>query len=294
MQMSTKTIVFAILAALACTVLFMVSCGGGDDDDDSTSSDDDDVQQGEEGKLQAYVHDFQTKQPVQGALVQALNDETGEPLDPAVTATSPEDGGVTLTIPEGVEKVVVRVTKSNCTDTVQFHFDVGVTGEEFLLVSNATKDLVAATLGVTIDLTKAMSAGGVYWGDPASESSIGCSVVSFDPDDGSHMYYFGPDALPASARDVTGDTPINGQGTNPAYDSKGHAISYFLAINKDVASDLSLLSTIYADQGGDGTGSSVQSSDTVPRLFENTVTIANVYFDKTTYAENPTPSWCTQ
>ncbi|MCZ7585505.1 MAG: hypothetical protein M5R36_20380 [Deltaproteobacteria bacterium] len=150
---------FALVLALSATAFF--ACGGGDDDDDDDDAggDDDDVSEGEPGTLHGFVRDFQTKTPVQDADVEILNDETGDPFDPPITATSPSNGEVSFDLPDGVDKVGVKVTKSGSTDTVQFHFDSGLQNEEFLLVSNATKDLVALSLGKELDETKSVFAG---------------------------------------------------------------------------------------------------------------------------------------
>jgi hypothetical protein len=293
--MRKQFLLAAIFAVFLGSVLLFVACGGGgDDDDDSTSDDDDDVQQGEPGTIQAFVHDFQTKQAVAGALVEALNDETGEPLDPPVTATSPADGSVTLTVPAEITKIGIKVSKEGATDTIQYHFELGVTGEEFLLISNATKELVSLGLGVTIDPALSVTAGGIYWGNPASESSVGCAEVSFDPDDGAAIHYFGPDALPTLARDPTGTTPADGQGTNPAYDSKGHSISYYVSLNKTPASDITLIGTIY-DVAGSGTADAAKvSTEVIPKLVANSAVITNVYFSDSDYPTDPSPAWCTQ
>lgn len=294
--MKTHTVLWIIFALFLSAAAFGVACGGGDDDDDDSSNGDDDDDddgpgQGEPGQLNGFVRDFQTKAEVQDATVELVNDETGESFDPPLTATSPANGEVTFEVPEGVEFVGVKVSKTGSTDTVQFHFEVGLESEEFLLVSNATKELIALSLGVELDLTKGVAAGGFYWGDPIDENPIGCSTVSFDPDDGLPVYYFGPDALPATSRDVTGDTPANGQGTNPGRDGKGQAISYYLSLNKELVSDLTIIGRTY-DVESTGTVA-MEETGIIPRIYENTVTIANVYITKDDSPTDPTPDWCT-
>ncbi|MBZ0272348.1 hypothetical protein K8I61_09945 [bacterium] len=289
----------AMIAALFTMSALLVACGDDDDDDDDggddDDDDDDDVGTGEPGTLSGFVHDFQTKQPVAGALVEVLNDETGEPFDPPIEATSPSgDAKVSFDIPEGHDQVGIRVSKEGATDTVQFHFDVGLANEEFLLIANATRELVALSLGIELDLTKAVMAGGVYYGDPIDEDAIGCAEVSFDPDDGQNVFYFGPDALPTAARNVTGDTPANGQGTNPGYDGKGQAISYYVSLNKEIDSNITLTGRVYDDEGTGTVENSVEETGLMPRLYPNTASIANVYYSRDDYDSNPTRPWCTQ
>ncbi len=261
---------------------------------------------GEAGTLNGFVRDFQTKTEVQDALVELVNNVTGEPFDPPVTATSPASGEVSFELPEGITKVGVLVKKDGATDTVQFDFAEGLEGEEFLLISNATRDLVALGLGLQpdcaavtddtpcLDLTKAVTAGGMYWGDPIDENPIGCGVISFQPDDGQGVFYFGNDALPNAARNVTGDTPANGQGTNPGRDGKGQAISYYVSLNKEIEYPLLITGRTFEAEGSGTLDASQGSANVMPRVYPGTATIQNVYFSKGDFTEDPTPSWCTQ
>ncbi|MCB9478561.1 MAG: hypothetical protein H6684_06475 [Deltaproteobacteria bacterium] len=303
--MRTKTIFILILTMLLSTSIVMsVACGGGDDDDDDSSSsgddDDDDDAVSTDPVLKGHVRDFQTKTPVQNAKVEVLNDETGEVLDDALTiSATPGDGAVEWDLSGyDVETVGIRVTKAGeFTDTVQFHFEVGLTDEEFLLVSNATRDLIEAVTGILLDTSKSVVAGGIYWGDAVDENPLGCAVAEVEGFTG-EMHYFGPDALPALSRDVTGATPGNGQGTNLARaTSDNQALSYYIAANVDPTltddGDINLNGTVYDDPCNGTADAAKAESDVVPKLYVNTVSIANVYFSKEDYPESPTPSWCT-
>ncbi|MCZ7585506.1 MAG: hypothetical protein M5R36_20385 [Deltaproteobacteria bacterium] len=119
--------------------------------------------------------------------------------------------------------------------------------------------------------------------------------MTFDPPlaGAAEVYYFGPDALPTTSRNITGDTPSNGEGTLHATDTKGQAISYYLAINVDVDSDVDLIGTIFENED-DAESDFVRESDVMPQLYPNTVSIANVYFPKADYPSDPTRPWCTQ
>jgi hypothetical protein len=146
-----------------------------------------------------------------------------------------------------------------------------------------------------------MVAGGVYWWEPANENPVGCGWVTFsdDPDGNVPVYYFGPDALPTLARNPdVGKTPSNGRGTNPAYDSKGHAISYYVSVNREVTDNLTMYGNLLDAEGaaytpGENPEGTKTVSDIVPNQFENSITIVNAYFGKDDYPTNPTPTWCT-
>ena len=94
--MTKKNWLILALAVLVSLAALAVACGGGDDDDDSGGDDDnsdDDAGEGEPGFLNGFVRDFQTKTPVNNALVEALDDETGESFDPPITTTTGTSAG---------------------------------------------------------------------------------------------------------------------------------------------------------------------------------------------------------
>ena len=284
-------LLFLSICIFSVGLIYFVACS----ENASSSSGDDDTGpgQGAPGTISAYVRDFQTKTEVQGASVELVNDETGDLLGENYKQTSGSDGLVSFNnIPSDMEKIGVKVTKEGNKDTYEFHFNVGVTNEEFLLVSQSTVDFVSLGLGITIDPTLSVVAGGVYWWDSDNENPVGCAVVTVDPP-AQHVYYFGPDALPTSARDISGSWPANGQGTNPGVDTKGHAISYFMSPNQPLGEGTV---TISAKAGADTAGGEPPNlaQTGIPKLSANSVCISNVYYSKDIYPTNPTPSWCTQ
>lgn len=273
---------YGFLAILASVILMagfavMLGCGDDDDDNDSGGGDDDDSGGGA-GTLSAVVHDFQTKMAVQDAVVELVDNVSGDPLGDQWKLTSPSDGNVTFTgIPEGVDLVGVKVTKAGYKDTYQYDFNVGASGEEFLVVGESTADLVALILGVTLDPTKGFAAGGIYWGDPTDENPVGCAVVETDPAPESGIYYFGPDDLPTPDRNV--DSPenaANGLGVNPLN-------GYWVGMNIP-AGEVDI--TAYS-------GDNVQTSF-IPKVFPDSVCIANVYYSKTDFTADPTQAFCTE
>jgi hypothetical protein len=325
-QMTKKFWILMLALIMGLAVAF--ACGGGGDDDDD--DDDDGPGMGDPGVLHGFVRDFQTKVEVNNAFVEAIDDEFGLPFSPAITTTTGPDGEVSFDIPAGNKMVGIRVTKEGSMDTIQFHFDVGLANEEFLLINHGTRDLMLLSLGLDMIEGKAVVAGGVYWGEPIDENPIGCSMVSFDPDDGQEVYYFGPDALPNAARTVDGDTPTNGQGTlDASAQADGHALSYYVSLNKDPVANVTLNATLYDVENADLEGAKDDDDDTtgddddttgddddttgdddvdddgpsftsenrdndIPMLYPDSATIVNVYFSKDDYASNPTPAWCTE
>jgi hypothetical protein len=172
----------------------------------------------------------------------------------------------------------VKVSKDGSKDTYQYDFAVGAKDEEFLLVAVPTAELVAQILGVTLDPAAGFAAGGIYWGDPTDENPVGCAVVQTDPVPADGIYYFGPDNLPTPTRNVPDDDPENagnGLGVNPQN-------GYWVGMNIPTGSvDITATS-------GDIVGTSL-----IPRVFADSVCIANVYFSKDEYSSNPQESWCT-
>ena len=303
---STSLLVLFLVAILSLSLLILwVGCGDDDDDDDDDSGSDDDddsVDEGDKGQINGCVHDFQTKQPVQGALVELLDNTTGETL--GVETTSPGgDGCVTLQIPEDYtqDEVGIRTSRDDYKTTVQFYFDDGLVGEEFLIVSNSTASLVALSLGITIDEEMGFAAGALYWGDETDENPIGCGKLEIDPPNPGNLHYFGIDNLPLTARDIVGDAPSDGQGTNPCC-GNADPKSFYVSVNQPPKAlgqgGITFTATVFATEDDEaGTGTTYVETNLLPVLEKNTVGISNIYFSKDTYTDTtmfPAPAWCTE
>ncbi len=266
---SGRVWVLFLVMVVAFGLGLYVSCGGGGDDDDDTGGD------GGDRTIEAQVSDFPTYQPVGGVLVEVVDNETGEPI--GISVVSPPDGQVVVEIPEEYGDLVgIKTSKDGYMDTYQYNFEVGAKDEDFLIVSNATVDLVAALIDTELDPDKGHAAGGVYWGDPMDENPIGCAEVTTDPPNEGNIHYMGNDDLPSKDRDISGDEPANGEGTNP---KNGH----FVSVNMDPGE---VLITANAD--------GKEESVVLPALFPNSICIVNIYYSKDDYDENPTPDWCTR
>jgi len=283
--------ILVIILSLALGIGLVIGCGDDDDDDndDTGGGDDDDTGGGGSGKIDGYVRNFQDKVEVQGALVQLVDNETGQPLGDAFQATSPSGGHVSFSgIPEGVEYVGIKVSKEGNHDTYQYDFPVGAKEEEFLLVSRVTSGLVALTLELELDPTKGFAAGAVYYGDPTSEDPIGCTVVQMTPEPDDGIFYFTEDNLPDDSRNVlptnAPENGASGTGVNPIN-------GYWIGMNTPVGTAVDVTATVAVDRANDTTWE-VETVN-IPMTFADSVTIANIYFAPADYGANPQPAWCT-
>ncbi|MBZ0273775.1 hypothetical protein K8I61_17180 [bacterium] len=269
--------------------------GGGDDDDDDAGDDDagDDDTTGPT-TLSGIVVDYWTKDPIEEALVEVLNDSTGDPFVPSIEEVSGENGEVEFDIPAGNAKVAIRVSRPGAVHTVQFHMESGRSDATFLLVEDATLELLALSVGVSVLDGKAIVLGGIFYGDADDKDAIGCAEANLFPDDGRSVFYFGPDALPTTSRSVTGGSPSNGQGTNPDYSASNEPLSLFVSLNNDVEENLVLEGRVYEDEGDGTLDDSVAVSADLPRLFMDTISIVDAYFSRSNFSKNPTRAWCTQ
>jgi len=284
-------LIFLLVIGLSIGIIVFTGCGD-DDDNDSAGDDDggggdDDDDNGGGNSISAYVHDFQTKQPVQDALVQLVDNTTGEPI-PGFEQTSPADGKVVFTGLSDYDLVGVKVSKSSFKNTYQYDFNVGAQDEEFLIVSDSTASIVALVLQVDLDPTKGFAAGGIYWGDPTDENPVGCAIVQTDPMPNSGIFYFGNDNLPTQDRNVVNPlAPANGTGVNPAN-------GYWVGMNMETGKVDVTAATAWEDQDGTLVPAGTFETTTIPAVFPDSVCIANVYFSKDKYDANPSETWCTQ
>jgi len=260
-------LMLALLVALSAT-LAVTACGGDDDDDDDDDTGDDDTGDDDTGDddtggdtLTGFVRTFPQREPVADITVEILDHETGDPFDPAITATSGADGSVSFEVPAGVAKVAVRTTGLNYTDTMQYDFARDAQDEEFLIVANTTLEFIATLIETPIQDGLTHMAGAVYWGDPTDETPVGCAEVTITPDTGDAptVFYGGADELPSPARGNT--HPDN---------------AVFVGVNSPVSG-----ATFSATTATDAT-----ASVSIPKTYADTVVIQNIYFSKDDYAND--------
>lgn len=269
--MKAGRILFALVMAIG--VFSLPYCGGDDGGGTVTGqcwtgacpsgwkvSGQDCVFDGAVGTLSGTLVDFQTRQPINGALVQVLDNSTGEAIPVCTTSAN---GTVTLSgIPATMAKVGLRNTMLGNKDTYQFNMALNASGEVLWLVSETTYTLAPMAAGLTVDPTKGAVAGGVYFVNATSqEEPVGCAAVSTDQ--GGDIRYFGDDGMPTTIANQAKVNVNNG---------------YFLAVN--IAPGVT---EVTAEVGATEVGS------TSIVTFANSICISNVYV---TTGTNPTPATC--
>ena len=139
--------------------------------------------------------DFQTKAPVEGADIAVLDNATGKPT--GVTGKSGAKGMVELQLPATPAKVGFKVSMADNKDTYQFNIDAGPKETERLwLVSVLTYTVVPKLAGITVDKTKGIVAGGLYFvNDKGEEENVGCATIESAPV-GDYRYFDPLTSLP--------------------------------------------------------------------------------------------------
>jgi uncharacterized protein YunC (DUF1805 family) len=283
-----RWLILVLAAALVTAGMIAVACGGSSNGDDDTSDDasddagddtsddtgddtaddtgddtgDDDTGTGSFGGI---VVDYLTSAPKVGATVELLNNTTGESFAPAISGTTGADGAISFTdVPAGETMVGVKVDTTSYTTTIQYDFAVGTADANILAVSNTTVALIAGSLGVTIDVTKGQVAGKVFWvPTTGSLEDVGCATVTSAPVD-ADIYYFGA-LLP-----------------DPTYTHTNPANSAFAVLNM-TPGVVTLTSLV------DGH----TATNTLPKVYANSISITNVSYLEADYPTNPTPAGCT-
>lgn len=278
-----------LVAALSLTIGVVMGCGDDDDDDDDTGDDDDvddddtgdddtsdddviddddDDDTGDDdiiepGKIGGTTKDNKSLALLKGAEVNLVDDETGDLLGVSGFSDA-ETGYIILDVPLDYEldTIGVKVTFDGYMDTFQYHFNVGVTNEDFYGISESLVAAMAILLpGVSIDPEKGHAAGAVYWGDPTDETPIGCAMISMDPAQ-DEIHYMNNLGIPFPGRDEDGTNPLDGK---------------FAALNVDPGGPY----TITSDVDGE------EVSVLLPKVVANSVNIASIYYNKTDYPEQP-------
>lgn len=123
---------------------------------------------------------------IAGVTVEVLDDETGQPVSPAITGTSGAGGmiggEVTLTVDKCKPFAVKARGNADYTDTYSYHVRIDASGKPdalFRMGSNNTSALVPTLAGYPVLQDRAPAAGAVYWKKP-SESTygvVGCAHI---------------------------------------------------------------------------------------------------------------------
>lgn len=235
-----------------------------DDNDDEPMSDDDDDSPLVGGRVLDYV----SAEPIMGATVELLDNETGESLSPAVTATSDINGNVLLTVPAGHDQIAVETTAPAYNATRKHYYEVGTTNNVFWGISNIGEAIFASLLGISFDPAKSKFIGEVLWRDSAGTEPVGCAGVTLFPDPGTGFekaYYFSSANIPSNSREKT--NPENGQYLLPDIDPTQHYS--VIAVIQDMV-----------------------EATYIPLFVQDVFVIVDIFFDESEYPANPTPAGC--
>jgi hypothetical protein len=207
-------------------------------------------------------------EPVSGITVKALDNETGDEL--GKETKSDAKGYVVFDgLPAGkVGFMAVGVT-GDLVDTYQFEIDSDSQDEVLWVVDFNTYTAAPALAAVTIDPSKGIAAGAIYWKDTAEcEYPIGCATVKTDPESG-EVRYFGDNDMPTKTK---ADDAENGR------DDVNPLNGYYLVANIDPGPV-----AVNAYMGTDLLGS------TNFVVFADSICIGNIYPEA---ASNPQPDTC--
>ncbi|RLB58389.1 MAG: hypothetical protein DRI34_04960 [Deltaproteobacteria bacterium] len=256
--MHVKKTLAGLWGVLFTLVVVLPACGG---DGESAA------------QFKATVKDRMSRTPMGGITVTAVDNSTGQPLAGFEEVSEP-DGSITF---EGLpgEKVgfLCHEVPGEHVDTYQFNISTTAQDEELWLVDLGTYQMAPALGGVTLDTSKGVVAGSIYWVNAQGEEEpIGCAQVVDEPATGA-VRYFGGNELPVKP---TADDPVNGR------DSTHPNNGLFLIANMEPG-PVTMKIVINGEEKG--------SVDVVTFGAENTLLISNIYADDALTA-NPTPADC--
>jgi hypothetical protein len=255
-----KRKILTVVVLGLCVVLAMPLMGCGDDDGDGGAT------------FKATVKDRMSRTPLGGKTCRAVDNDTGDPIAGFV-ATSEGNGSISFKdLPGTLVGFKCDGVTGEHVDTYQFNISTTALDEELWLVDLSTYQLAPALAGVTLDTTKGLVAGSVYWINASGEEEpVGCGQVTSDK--GGEIRYFGANELPVK---TVAEDPVDGRdGTHP---NNG----LFLVVNMEPGP---------ATLGLEVEGQAKGSVGVVTFGADKTVLISNIYADETLTA-NPTPAGC--
>jgi hypothetical protein len=223
------------------------------------------------GTFKAILEDFQSKSAVEGAKVEVLDNLTG--IATGESVMSGADGAVSIELEKGI-KVGFKVSMADSRDTYQFGIDSEAQDETLWLVSETTYVLAPAAAGLTVDSSKGIVAGGVYFFndlngndkiDDGEEEKVGCATIATDPA-GEYRYFNPSSGLPGPIAD---------------FPTTSKNLSYVLAGNVAIDSTGKIrMSALVND---------VEVGSVDIFSFPESICISNIYVNTAT---NPTPVDC--
>jgi hypothetical protein len=208
------------------------------------------------------VTDGSDGSPMEGAECIVVDNETGDAIDPEVSAIADANGNCALKFPDTPESFSIGVSKSGFVSAYYFNIPAPMWANMFLL-SEDVFDFFAQFFEIEQDPQKGYIIGGVYWESEEIEEPVGCAEVDIDAG-AVDTFYMIPEGLSAER---TSTHPEVGQ---------------FLMFNVTAGTDYELTATVDLEE----------ESAPIVRVFPNSVTLQRISFWTETYEENPTPSEC--
>ena len=263
---------------LLLSIGLLAACG----DDDGEQPEDmhpDSGHAGEDGGgepslgFAAVLRDPVSDDPIEGATVKALDNDSGEPLD--IDATSGANGRITFEgLPAGKVAFLAVGEPEMTIDTYQYNIDSDAQDETLWIAAKSTATAVPLLAGFEGDPEMSSVSGAVYWinGD-GDEEPVGCVTVAFEGEgEASDIRYFGDNNLPTTV-EMRGDTnPLNGR--------------YFIGNAPPGVQEVSVL----IDGTAMGSTTLVLFARKDASDGEDNVCISNIYVEGAD--ENPTPADC--
>jgi hypothetical protein len=270
-------------SAMILAGALVVACGS----DDGTAGTDTIVTDTVTGGFMGQLMDFASKTGRKGVDLVVLNNDTGEPLDPATyPAFKSGDSGVfELPLPPGM---MVGFKASGTEDTTagipmkfqttyMFNIPSDAQGKRIYAVNTLTYMTAPSTAGIVVDKTKGILAGTIYWNNPAgTEDFVGCALVK---------------AIPVAGGDAVGDVryfdPANdlpGVASKAPFTTTGlKGTSRYIIGNLPVGR-YKMVVTI------DGVQVNTGAAEVQLYAYANSIAISNIYVtDPTDATINPTP-----
>jgi hypothetical protein len=223
-----------------------------------------------------------------GVTVEVLDNTTGLPLNPPVTATSGADGSITLPVTSCVDFGVKARASETHTDTYSYHVTPENSGKPDQLVrmsGTATASLVPTVAVYDVDPAASAAAGAVYWKRPSDAlyDVVGCAQIETDTGDVPESWdlRFFAAAIPSSLEEwplMKGTRKGDGRfflGNIPA--GKHTLIA---KVNGNVIGDTEVIVFPRSD-------ASTEVNGVGANLF-----LAGIYIDAPADATNPTPADC--
>ncbi len=182
--------------------------------------------------VSAVVIDFQTRAPLSGAKVQQFNAGTGQLFGPVLTSDT--YGVVQATVEACPSTVSFRVRRDGQRDTYTLHVPVPGAGQAATLwsVANGTYVAAPALAGISIDESKGLLIGGLYFVNGQGENeAVGCATIGV------------PGAPPSASAFATANIRYMNDAGLPTTLAQRHSINpqvpFFIVGNLPVQEDTS-------------------------------------------------------